>query len=286
MKIRKILNALGEITKALGREASSEMSQIKSHPLWRWFCKVSIKRNWQHELHVQVQLPLVSDLVARLDGSQAVLVPWGGTVIKHYRLNYCTPLHPWVCSHCHQLSKNAPAVKSRSSQAARLQQLCIPRSITGGDEVSWCVHSQQGMNTPALGHTNWDNSLLPAPSCWPEESPWLGSAGSLQCPSLLLLGWYTQPRQELLLDLCSPYRQDSDRHTPPILPSLLILTAWKPGPFCPRMGVKRDAQNWCPQSFSTTEVSRAEKAQWIIQIPWIYFIFNDNVFDNLTTLYS
>lgn len=71
----KILSIVAEVTKALGREASSQMSPTKSHPLWRQFCKVSIKRNTQHELHIQVQLPLVPNLVARLDGSQAVLVP-------------------------------------------------------------------------------------------------------------------------------------------------------------------------------------------------------------------
>lgn len=50
------------------------MFQIKFHPLWGQSCKVSIKDR-QHELHMQVQLPLVSNPVARLDGSQAVLVP-------------------------------------------------------------------------------------------------------------------------------------------------------------------------------------------------------------------
>jgi len=62
MELLKILSIVGGVTEALGREVSTHMSKIKSHPPWP-----ESSCNSAHELHIQLQLPLASHLVVRLN---------------------------------------------------------------------------------------------------------------------------------------------------------------------------------------------------------------------------
>lgn len=74
------------------------------------------------------------------------------------------------------------------------------------------VHTQD----TALGHTNTGNSLLPAPFLLTtgKARRWEVQA-HLQCPPLPLLGWHTQPGQELpWISASLTDRRQTDTHLP------------------------------------------------------------------------